>query len=116
MKLIKSSKWIRLKGQMGPNNETCKIDTPVTDKERVFFIPETEDEKTFFTIDMALGLNAIPFGPTSHNPNEPWGWRFYANRNEDDMTKFAESIKDTMENVYIHGLAQIKNRKPEILN
>lgn len=116
MKLIKSSNWIRLRGQEGPNKEICKIDTLVENKERVFFIPETEDEKTFFTIDMALGLSNAPFGPSSHNPDEPWGWRFYANRTEEDMKKFAESIKEMMDSVYNQGLAQLKDKKPTILN
>ena len=116
MKLVKTTNWIRLRGQLGPKNEICKIDTPVTDKERVFFVPETEDEKTFFSVDMALGLTNIPHGPTSHNPDDPWGWRFYASRTEEDMKVFADSIKQTMEDVYNQGLAQMKDKKPTILN
>lgn len=116
MKLVKSSNWIRLRGQLGPKNETCKIDTPVTDKERLFFVPETEDEKTFLTIDTVLGLTNVPLGPTSHNPDDPWGWRFYANRTEDDMKIFAESIKEIMNSIYNQGLAQTKDKKPSILN
>ena len=50
MKYIKSSDWVRLRGQIGANNEICKIDTLVSDKERVFFVPETADELAFFDI------------------------------------------------------------------
>jgi len=116
MKLVKTFNWIRLRGQIGPKNEICKIDTPVSDRERAFFIPETDEEKTFLSIDMALGLTNLPYGPSSHNPDDPWGWRFYANRTEDDMKIFADSIKQTMENVYNDGLAQIKDKKPTTLN
>lgn len=116
MKLVKSSTWIRLRGQEGPNKEVCKIDTPVSDKERVFFVPETEDEKTFFAIDMALNLSGVPYGPSSHNPDDPWGWRFYSSRTEEDMEQFALSIKETMDDVYNWGLAQMKDKKPTILN
>lgn len=116
MKLAKSSMWIRLEGQRGPNNEVCKVDTKVSGKARVFFIPETEDEKTFLTIDLALGLTKAPIGPSSHNPEEPWGWRFYASRTEKDMLDFVENIKQTMEDIYTQGLAQIKDKKPSILN
>lgn len=116
MKLIKTSAWIRLKGQDGPKNEICKIDTPVSDKERAFFVPETDEEKTFLSIDMALNFTGIPYGPTSHNPDDPWGWRFLGSRTEEDMRVFAESVKETMANVYNEGLAQIKDKKPSILN
>jgi len=116
MKLIRSSNWIRLKGQEGPNKEICKIDSRVENKERVFFIPETEDEKTFFAIDMALNLSGALYGPSSHNADDPWGWRFYANRTEADMESFAKSIKETMDNVYNWGLAQLRNKKPTVLN
>lgn len=117
MKYLKTKTWIRLKGQVGPGKEICKIDTPVSDRDRVFFIPETEDEKTFFSIDIALGVSAVPFGPSSHNPDEPWGWRFYEDRTEADMQKFADSIKNTMENVYEHGATILKNgNKPQVLN
>lgn len=115
MKYIKTAEWIRLRGQIGPKKEICKIDTPVTGKERVFFIPETEDEKTFFTIDMALNLTGIPYGPTSHNPDEPWGWRFYADKTEEDMKRFADSVNTTMSTVYDQGLAR-STKKPPILN
>lgn len=72
MKLIKTSNWVRLRGQIGSNNEVCKLDSLVTDKERVFFVPETDDEKTFFSMDMALNITNIPQGPTAHNPDGPW--------------------------------------------
>jgi hypothetical protein len=116
MKFVKTTNWVRLRGQEGPNNEICKLDTPVTDKERVFFIPETEDEMTFFSIDMALSLTGIPYGPSSHNPDDPWGWRLYASRTEDDMKAFAEGVKKMLDNVYNQGLAFLKDKKPTVLN
>ncbi len=110
MKLVKSSKWIRLCGQVGPNKEICKIDTPVFDKERVFYVPETEEEKAFLSIDMALKLTNIPYGPSSHNPDEPWGWRFYSGRTEADMKKFADGIIETMGTVYNHGVSALSGK------
>lgn len=112
MKYVKTSNWVRLRGQVGPNNEICKIDSLVTEKERVFFVPETDDEKTFFSVDMALGITGIPYGPTTHNPDE-WGWRFFADKSEDDMKVFADGVKQAVENVYNQGLAQ---QKDKILN
>lgn len=111
MKLIRSKNWIRLRGQVGPNKEIAKIDTPVSDKERVFFIPETEEEKTYFSIDMALNLTNIPQGPSSHNPDEPWGWRLYPSRTEEDMKRFAESIHEVMNTVYNQGIASLTGKK-----
>ncbi len=46
MKLLKTSNWIRLRGQFEADT-ICKIDSPVSDKERVFFVPETDDEKIY---------------------------------------------------------------------
>lgn len=48
MKLVKTTNWIRLRGQVGPKNEICKIDTPVTDKERVFFCAGNRRRKKTF--------------------------------------------------------------------
>lgn len=115
MKLVKTTNWIRLRGQVGPKNEICKIDTPVTDKERVFFCAGNRRRKKLLSIDMALQLTGIPYGPSSHNPDDPCGWRFYANRTEADMMEFATTIKQMMENVYNEGLAHQRNKKP-ILN
>lgn len=95
MKFLKTSEWIRIRGQMGPNNEICKIDTAVSDKERVFYIPETDDEKSFFNLDMLIGFTGIPYGPTSHSPDE-WGWRLFAHRTEQDMVEFSERINELM--------------------
>ncbi len=118
MKFIKTDKWIRLRGQIGPNNERCKIDTLVVDKERIFFIPETEEEIDFFNIDTALSFTGIPYGPSSHNPDEPWGYRFYPDRTEMDMEKFANSINASMKNMYENGVASIteEDGKKTILN
>lgn len=115
MKYVKTSNWIRLRGQEGPNKEICKIDTAVTEKERVFFVPETEEEKAFFNMDTLLGFTKVPYGPTSHNPDEPWGWRFFANRTEEDMQKFAEGVNATMKNIYEYGLLESTGKKP-VLN
>ena len=106
MKLVKSSTWYRLRGQLGPNNEVAKIDTLVTERSRVFFVPETEEEKTFFGIDMALNLTQVPHGPCSDDANGEWGWRWYDSKTEEDCQKFAESIKNTMANVYENGLGK----------
>lgn len=119
MKFIKTDKWIRLRGQIGPNSERCKIDTPVTDKDRVFFVPETEEELEFFAIDTTLGFTGIPHGPCSHNPDqENWGWRFYPDRTEEDMKKFADSITASMKSMYENGVASTteEDGKKTILN
>ena len=106
MKLVKTSNWIRLRGQLAANNEICKIDTAVFDKERVFFVPETDDERTFFSIDSALAITSIPCGPTTHNPDESWGWRFFADKTEDDMKNFTYSIKQYIERMLDNALEQ----------
>lgn len=116
MKLVKSSKWVRLRGQIGPNNEVCKLDTPVSDKERAFFVPESEREKTFFQLDSMLNLTGIPQGPTSHNPDDPWGWRFYASRTEEDMANFVKGLEKTMGDIYDKGVAGAKTGKTTLLN
>lgn len=117
MKFVKTDKWVRLRGQVGPNNERCKLDTAVENKDRVFFVPETEAEKEFFDIDTTLGITNIPHGPTSHSPDE-WGWRFYPDRTEDDMKKFADSIASYMKTIYEQGVASTTEdpSKKTILN
>lgn len=119
MKFVKTEKWWRLRGQMGPNNERCKIDTLVEGKERVFFVPETEDEKNFFDMDLMLGYSGIPYGPSGTDPSyETWGWRFYPDRTEEDMKKFAESVASSMKHMVEDGVAAAtgKDTKKNVLN
>ena len=117
MKFVKTSKWIRLRGQMGPNREICKIDTPVENKSRIFFVPETEDELSFFSVDLALNITNIPLGPASLDAEiGDWGWRFYDGRTPEDMKIFADSIVITMNNIYEHGISMFKGGKKPTLN
>jgi len=105
MKLVKSSEWWRRAGQVsGKNGEKAKIDTLVSNKERIFFIPENEDEKNFFDLDKILNLTGVPISPISKDPDGEWGWRFFANRTEQDLAQFADGIKQMMKGVYEKGI------------
>lgn len=118
MKLVKSDTWWRLRGQLGPNNEMCKIDTLVTGNPRVFFLPETEEEKTFFNLDIMMYLTLSAYGPSTSNPDDPWGWRFFPElATEEVMKKFEQKISDYMIEAYknMHAAKQ-DGAKPPILN
>jgi hypothetical protein len=91
---------VRLRGQIAlDTKEACKIDTLVSGKERIFFIPETNDEKDFFSMDELLGLTGLPVGPASHNPDLDWGWRMEPDTTEQHMQEFIEYINETLERV-----------------
>lgn len=99
MKLIKSKNWIRLRGQVPLDaNAPCKIDTPIFNEERVFFVPETEMELGFFKADQMIGITGMAIGPTTHDPDQEWGWRFSNDVDEEKMRVLETSIEDYMQN------------------
>lgn len=118
MKIVKSKNWIRLRGQVISANEVCKIDTLISDKERVFFVPETDEEKDFLYLDTMFLITLLPYGPVSHNPDDEWGWRFYPEKNEEDVKIFVDGIKKIMASVYNTGVENIygKKAKERVLN
>lgn len=100
MKLITTNKWWRLKGQTTLiTQEICKVDTLITDQERVFFIPETNDEKEFFSIDQLLNITGLAISPISEDMKGVWGWRLTAETNKADMETFCKGVKRSMDNM-----------------
>ena len=93
MKIVKSSDWIRLRGQIALNaKDPCKIDTPIFGEERFFIIPETEIEKQFFQQDSTMYITGYLFGPVTHDPDREWGWRFEKEITAEQVMDFSNSI------------------------
>ena len=121
MKFVKSDEWIRLRGQIPLNSKSgCKIDTAISGEERVFFVPETEAEKSFFEMDKIYILTGMPYGPASHDPDGDWGWRLTANVIESDMEAFASGIEKAARTLYADGMSTElpadANKKDKLMN
>ena len=100
MKIVKSSEWVRLRGQLAEEKKICIIDTQVIDKPRTFIVPETVIEKEFFDLDMMVVITGCPFGPVSHNPDGDWGWRCMNEIVTDQFLKnFSEKVNKYMAGV-----------------